>query len=102
MTAQAGVRNLPAFVTETDEEVLAQAAEISARYPDFASVRRNYADPFVIAHASVRRGTVVSNERRYSGARSDRLKIPNLCEDRGVPHVRFVDLMRELGWTFTG
>jgi hypothetical protein len=93
-TAQAG------FVVQANDEILLAVASISAQYPEFSQGAINYADPFVIAHAQTRGGTVVSNERRYNGVVQERYRIPNLCEELGVPHLRFVDFMHAQGWTF--
>lgn len=57
----------------------------------------NWADPFVVAVAIVRQGTVVSRERPGSPQRP---KIPYLCGQLGVPHVSLEDFVDGQGWQF--
>jgi uncharacterized protein DUF4411 len=54
------------------------------------------ADPFVIACASARNGTVVTEERRKPNS----AKIPTVCDHFGVSCVSFEDFMRATGWKF--
>lgn len=93
-------KGLDGFVLNANEQVLEQVVRISTGYPDFVQGTSNFADPFVIAHAHVLGGTAVSNERRYNGTNPEFYKIPNICEDLGVPHLKFVEFMRAEGWTF--
>lgn len=54
------------------------------------------ADPFVIASAKVRAGTVVTQERYKKNA----AKIPNVCEHFGVPCLDLETFMKDQGWKF--
>lgn len=54
------------------------------------------ADPFVIAAAHARSGTVVTLER----AKPNAPKIPNVCEHFGVPCLDFEVFLHENGWSF--
>lgn len=54
------------------------------------------ADPFVIACAAVRKGTVVTEERLKPNA----AKIPNVCQHFGVKCLNLENFMRAEGWTF--
>ena len=54
------------------------------------------ADPFVIACAKVKGGTVVSQEK----AKPNAARIPNVCAHFGVPHVDLEGFMRDQNWSF--
>lgn len=54
------------------------------------------ADPFVIACAAVKVGTVVTEEKLKPNA----AKIPNVCQHFGVPCLNLEGFMRANGWTF--
>ncbi len=54
------------------------------------------ADPFVIACAHAKRGTVVTEERLKPNA----AKIPNVCDRFGIACTNLEGFMQALGWTF--
>jgi len=56
------------------------------------------ADPFVIACAKIRKGTVVTEERFKPNA----AKIPNVCQHAsvGVPCIDLEEFMQKQGWSF--
>ena len=56
------------------------------------------ADPFVIACAKVRKGTVVTEEKLKPNA----AKIPNVCQHPSVnvPCIDLEDFMQKQGWSF--
>ena len=54
------------------------------------------ADPFVVAAAMVKGATVVTQE----GLKPNAAKIPNVCEEFGIPCVDLEAFMAEQGWTF--
>jgi hypothetical protein len=54
------------------------------------------ADPFVIAAAKVKNGTVVTEEHLKPNA----AKIPNVCKHFGIPYTDLEGFMKELKWTF--
>lgn len=54
------------------------------------------ADPFVIACAKVRGGTVVTEERLKPHA----AKIPNVCKHFSVPCMDLETFMQQQGWSF--
>jgi len=54
------------------------------------------ADPFVIACAKIRNGTVVTEERLKPHA----AKIPNVCKYFDVPCIDLEGFMQRQGWTF--
>lgn len=54
------------------------------------------ADPFVIAAAKIRGGTVVTQESQKPNA----AKIPNVCEHFGIECIKLQDLMNRERWEF--
>ncbi|MFY9611452.1 MAG: DUF4411 family protein [Blastocatellia bacterium] len=54
------------------------------------------ADPFVIAAAAVRGGTVVTQEQPKPNA----AKIPNVCDHFGVAWTDLEGFMNQQNWTF--
>lgn len=58
---------------------------------------RNAADPFVIALAAARGGTVVTEERLRN---RDHPRIPDVCDALNVPWMSLVGFVQEQGWTF--
>lgn len=82
-----------------ESEVQEATREILATHPRLVdTVRgRGRADPFVIAVARVRGIAVVTAEGRGSETRP---KIPDVCEDYGVPCMTLLDLIRTEGWAF--
>jgi hypothetical protein len=58
---------------------------------------RNRADPFVVALAMVREGTVVTKERARKGS-SGRPRIPDACAQFSVPCLHWFDFLRNIGW----
>lgn len=68
--------------------------------PKLVSVgnQRDGADPFVVALALARGGTVVSEESRGGSLRKAR--IPDACEELDIPHLRLIEFVQEQGWKF--
>lgn len=54
------------------------------------------ADPFVIALAKIRQGTVVTEEELKPNA----AKIPNVCAHFGIPCINLEQFMQGQGWSF--
>ncbi len=53
---------------------------------------RSLADPWVIAHAINEKATVVTKEEKVTALNSNRIKIPNVCENMGVRWINDFDL----------
>lgn len=97
----AWVKRIPGFVCKTTDEELQIVAKISAEHPAWVQGQKNYADPFVIAHAKDDGLTVVTEERRAGPNAEDKnLKIPNVSDEYGVTCMKFFDLLRTQGWKF--
>ena len=83
---------------DVQEAYRAVVEHVMQRYPDNQARRRflNRADPWVIAHAIARGGTVVSMEGRDPSV-SQQVKIPNACGHFSVQCVNTYQMLRELG-----
>jgi len=60
--------------------------------------RRSAADPFVIALAMVNNGTVVTEETASGNINKPR--IPDVCDELGVPYLTLMGYIEAQGWTF--
>ncbi|KUI00817.1 hypothetical protein AU190_15935 [Mycolicibacterium acapulense] len=60
--------------------------------------RRSAADPFVIALAMVRNGTIVTEETATGNL--DKPRIPDVCGDLAVPCLNLMEYIEAQGWTF--
>lgn len=83
-----------------DDQLMDSMAEVMARCPSLTDIsgERNRADPFVIALARRDGGKVVSDERPKKPTET-RLRIPDGCQEFGVPCLKWFDFLREIGWT---
>jgi predicted nucleic acid-binding protein len=61
---------------------------------------RSLADPWVIAHAMDQNACVVTKEKKQT-ARTDRIKIPNVCERMGIRCIDDFQLIEELRIKFS-
>lgn len=92
------------FLVPTDNSITARVRKIlkdHARLVMQQQKGRNRADPFVIAVASTRGATVLTGEAANGSARVP--KIPFVCGslNPAIPCIRFVDMIRQEGWTFS-
>jgi hypothetical protein len=81
-----------------DEAIQAAVSDIMLTHAALVNVNTggSAADPWVIALAQVRGLTVVSGEIR----KPSKVKIPDVCDAKGVRHITLVEMIRELGWRF--
>ena len=79
------------------------AAYVMEHYPDNQARRRflDRADPWVIAHARAKGGSVVTLEPIVPRA-SQQVKIPNVCDRLNVRFINTYDMLRELGVSWRG
>jgi predicted nucleic acid-binding protein len=61
---------------------------------------RSLADPWVIAHALHENAIVVTKEEKVTALNSNRIKIPNVCDNMGVKWINDFQLVSELGIKF--
>ena len=100
-------RNSGLFI-EADPAVQEASAQViqlvATHYPDNQARRRflDRADPWVIAHARVDGGTVVTSENRVPD-NSVQVKIPNVCDQLQVQvrSINVYQMLRELGVAWT-
>ncbi len=61
---------------------------------------RSLADPWVIAHAINEGATVVTKEEKVTALNSNRIKIPNVCDNMGVAWINDFEFISELNIRF--
>ena len=61
---------------------------------------RSLADPLVIAHAIYEKAIVVTKEEKVTALNSNKLKIPNVCDNMGVRWINDFQLIDELDIKF--
>lgn len=85
-------------VVPTDTAIGTAAGAIVAQFPRWVRQGiKNYADPFVIAVAEIKSCVVVSGEKNGGPSQP---KIPYVCSERQIRHMRFVDVVVREGWIF--
>lgn len=89
----------PACLREIDE-VFDLARQISEQFPGWADRKRNGADPFVIALAEMNGLRVITGERLTGATNPRKVRIPDVCLQRGVACGSLLDLIRAEGWSF--
>lgn len=90
----------PGLFVQLDERTQAAASAVLAAHARLmgAGRGRNAADPFVIAFALARGGTVVTEETRSGTIANPR--IPDVCEAMSVPWTNLVGFLRLAGWSY--
>jgi predicted nucleic acid-binding protein len=61
---------------------------------------RSLADPWVIAHALHENATVVTKEEKVTASNSNRIKIPNVCDNMGIRWINDFQFIDELDIRF--
>lgn len=61
---------------------------------------RSLADPWVIAHAMHENAIVVTKEEKVTALNSNKIKIPNVCENMGLRWINDFQLIEELDIKF--
>ncbi len=87
-------------VVPINEEIQRIVAALLTEHPRLVDTfrQRSQADPFVIATAEALSATVVTGEKPRG--KLDIPKIPDVCEQRKIPCISFLQMLRELGWRF--
>jgi hypothetical protein len=62
---------------------------------------RSLADPWVIAHAINVNATVVTKEEKVTNISTLKIKIPNVCDNMGVPWINDFQLIEKLNILFS-
>jgi predicted nucleic acid-binding protein len=63
--------------------------------------RRSLADPWIIAHAINENAIVVTKEEKVTAANTTRIKIPNVCDNMGIPWINDFELIERLNIRFS-
>jgi hypothetical protein len=94
----AWVRDHDNMIVPIDDGVQRRVAEIMSRHGRLVDSRKNRSgcDPWVIALAQERGLTVVTAEKPSRSLA--RPKIPDVCQDLGLPCIEIIDLFRQQGW----
>ena len=97
MVAYLGARS--GLFVPLDEAQMTAVAEVVRACPGLVDeeAERGRADPFVVALARVRGGTVVTRERPRR-ASSAPFRIPDACAHFGLACLDWFGLLREVGW----
>ena len=61
---------------------------------------RSLADPWVIAHAMSEGATVVTKEEKVTALNSNKIKIPNVCDNMGIEWINDFDFVAEMNIQF--
>lgn len=93
------VRSIDGKVTQCLQRIYAQDPTHKTLVDNTKA--RSLADPWVIAHAMSENATVVTKEEKVTAANSNRIKIPNVCDNMGVNWMNDFDFIAELGIQFT-
>lgn len=62
---------------------------------------RSLADPWVIAHAIKEKATVVTKEEKITAINSNKIRIPNVCDNMGVRWINDYQFVEELSIRFS-
>jgi Domain of unknown function (DUF4411) len=83
-----------------NEEIQGIVSELLKLHPRLVDTFRNrsQADPFAIATAEYLHAIVVTGEKPRG--KLDIPKIPDVCEARKIRCMSFLEMLRELGWSF--
>jgi hypothetical protein len=83
-----------------DAVIQEKGTRIMSQFPKLVDERtgKSFADPWVIATASVHRCCVVTGEG--ATGRAERPKIPDVCRAMSIDFLSFAALIRAEGWTF--
>jgi len=92
-------RRLDARITECWKNIL--AANPLHQYLVDNTKNRSLADPWVIAHALSENACVVTKEEKVTAPNSNKIKIPNVCENMSVRWINDFEFIEELNFKFS-
>ena len=92
-------------IRKIDEQVIKCWQAINSKNPLHQNLvdntkARSLADPWVIAHAINEKATVVTKEEKVTALNSNKIKIPNVCDNMGVRWINDFQLIEELNIQF--
>jgi len=92
------VRSIDGNVTKCLQDIYAKDVSHKALVDNTKA--RSLADPWVIAHALNEGATVVTKEEKVTALNSNRIKIPNVCDNMGITWINDFDFIAELNIRF--
>lgn len=98
-TSKIPVYNLNESVTKCLSTIF--AANPSHKFLVDSIKQRSLADPWVIAYAMSENACVVTKEEKVTASNSDKIKIPNVCENMNVRCINDFKFIREVSIRFT-
>jgi rRNA-processing protein FCF1 len=98
-TSNIPVHELSASVTKCLNSIF--ASNPSHRFLVDNIKQRSLADPWVIAHAMSENACVVTKEEKVTAVNTDKIKIPNVCENMNVRCINDFDFIGEINMRFT-
>ena len=63
--------------------------------------QRSLADPWVVAHALKENACVVTKEEKITAANSNKIRIPNVCENMGIRSINDFQFLQEVNIQFS-
>ncbi|MCM5555321.1 DUF4411 family protein [Pleomorphomonas sp. NRK KF1] len=86
---------------EIDDGVQSEVVRIMEAYPKLVDTGKGKSggDPFVIAQALAARPRLVVVTQELGGS-LDKPKIPFVCDQEGIRHIDFLELIEEEDWVF--
>jgi len=83
-------------INKINEQITIHIRKILENYPMLVdnTKARSLADPWVIAHALKEKATVVTKEEKVTALNSNKIKIPNVCDNMGIRWIndfQFID-----------
>ncbi|MDO9465253.1 MAG: DUF4411 family protein [bacterium] len=96
--------NIP--VIDIDENVTKILKHIFESNPTHKNLvdntkQRSLADPWIIAHAINEHAIIVTKEEKVLAANSSKIKIPNVCDNLGVPWINDFEFVDKLDIQFS-
>lgn len=98
-TSKIPVYNLNESVTKCLSAIF--AANPSHKFLVDSIKQRSLADPWVIAYAMSENACVVTKEEKVTASNSDKIKIPNVCENMNVRCINDFKFIQEVNIRFT-
>ncbi|MFY9307680.1 MAG: DUF4411 family protein [Bacteroidia bacterium] len=98
-TSKIQVKSIDGNVTKCLQDIYAKDATHKTLVDNTKA--RSLADPWVIAHAINENAVVVTKEEKVTALNSNRIKIPNVCDNMGVTWINDFEFVLELNIQFT-
>lgn len=96
--------NIP--VASIDTNVTNYLKAVYAAHPSHKNLvdntrQRSLADPWIIAHAINENAIVVTKEEKVTAINTNKIKIPNVCDNMGIPWINDFQLIESLNIQFS-